>query len=394
MKIYLMFLLLIGKSTAASTQEKVDSLEERVNTVARRTGSLERKMESIGNKMEQLMIIFQEYFGQTDMKKTVVGKEVVIVTGGVGSKYSVSKETGSVDKSTELYIPETGKSCFFKDLPNKRYGHTMDTVDNTAVVCGTGCSGKPSPTPHHPSHCPPPNCIQYTPSTAGGAWTNYGRTEGGTLQHHSSWVSKEGLVLMGGDKCTYIPGRNWCPSHESKSEIVPAGGRSFRLKQDIRQSCAISFDDFVIITGGVYWGINKTVSQYNLQGYVKNLPSLNQVRYDHGCGTYSTSGNKVMIVAGGKSDGHAPTSSTETMVIGDAAWKTVNPMPQSLSQVAFVSMGPHFLIIGGFNARASAIHEIYTFDGETWAETGKMKAPRYKAAATSVRSDELAKLCD
>merc|ERR1711970_679056 len=65
MKIYLILLLLIGKSAAAFTQEKVNSLEERVNTVERRVGSVRRKVENIGSKMEQLLISFQEHFGQT-----------------------------------------------------------------------------------------------------------------------------------------------------------------------------------------------------------------------------------------------------------------------------------------------------------------------------------------
>jgi len=381
MKIYLIFLLLLGLSAAASTQEKVNSLEERVNTVERRAGSVMRKMENIGSKMEQLMVSFQEYFGQTDVKKPVEGKEVVLVTGGVGSKYSVSEETGSVAKSTELFIPETGKSCFWKDLPNERKGHTMNTIDNTAVLCGTR------------GH-PPTNCIQYTPTSPEGAWTAYGRTDGGALEHHSSWVSRAGLVLMGGETCTFVRGGILCSDHNEKSEIVPAGGRSFDMKERIRQSCAIPFDDFVILTGGFYSGLRKTVAQYNLQGYVKYLPELNEGRWDHGCGTYSSNGNKVMIVAGGEGEGYDPISSTETMVIGDSAWKTVNPMPEAVSSVAFVSMGNYFLILGGTNERSNPAQDIYTFDGENWSQSGKMVAPRYGAAAVSVRSDELATLCD
>jgi len=385
MKIFYIFLLITGillnsgeVSGAQANQEKVESLEVRVNAVEKMTENIIKKVEHIGTKMEQLLKIFQEKLGKTDDKKAVDGKEVVIVTGGVGFHGYVSEETGSVAKSTELYIPETGKSCFFKDLPNERSDHTMDTVDNTAVLCGEG-SGRYT------------NCLQYSPTSTEGAWTEYGRTEGGALQYHSSWVSSAGLVLLGGSKNRFIRGATLLSSQDKTTEIVTGGGRSFDLKTKSRQSCAIQFDDYFILTGGLYSWDRKTVAQYNLQGYIKNLPDLTEGRWDHGCGMYNGKGNTVMIVAGGEGSNYEPISSTETMVMGDSAWKTVSPLPQSLSKIAFVSMGQYFLVLGGKSR--SAAKEVYKFDGSTWTEAGKLKAPRYSPAATMVRSNELAELC-
>jgi len=360
-------------SASETRQQKVESLEVRVNAVEKKTRAVVKKVEDIGTKLDQLLQVFQEKFGEADEKKAVDGKEVVIVTGGIGFYGYVSAETGSVARSAELYIPETGKTCFFKDLPDKRDGHTMDTVNNTAVLCGEG-KGKYT------------NCLQYTPTSPEGAWTGYGRTEGGTLQHHSSWVSRAGLVLLGGSIFNYVRGATALSGRTKTTEIVPGGGRSFDLESDSRDSCAIQLDDYFILTGGFFTGIRKQVAQYNLQGYVKNLPDLNDGRYGHGCGTYKANGNTVMIVAGG---GH---SLTETMVMGDAAWKTVNPLPQGLRNMAFVSMGDYFLILGGENDN-NAVTAIYKFDGSNWTEAGKLNAPRYGTAATVVRSNELAELC-
>jgi len=383
MKIYSIFLLMPGillnlvKFSAAETnEEKVESLEARVNAVEKRSAAIIQKIEDIGTKMAQLLKAFQETIGGPDEKKAVDGTEVVIVTGGVGFYGYVSKETGSVAKSTELYIPETGKSCFFKDLPNERNSHTLDTVENTAVLCGEG-TGRYT------------NCLQYTPSTPEGAWSAYGRTEGGSLQHHSSWVSSAGLVLLGGRKYKYIRGGISGSSHNKDTEIVPGGGRSFDLKWGDRQTCSIQFDDYFILTGG--FSYRNHVIQYNLQGYVKTLPSLNEDRYDHACGKFSANGKTVMIVAGGEGSTYKPISSTETLLTRDSAWTTVAPLPKVLSKMAFVSMGQYFLVLGGESA--NAVTDIYKFDGEVWTEAGKLNAPRYGPAATVVRSNELAELC-
>ena len=50
----------------------------------------------------------------------------------------------------------------------------------------------------------------------------------------------------------------------------------------------------MIITGGMY--TLRTVSRYGTDGYMEDLPSLNQGRYGHGCGVYiDDSGEKVIV---------------------------------------------------------------------------------------------------
>jgi len=382
MKILSILLLMCGillssvqLAAAVTSQEKVQALDARIKAVEKRSGIIKDRITGIGSKLDQLLELFQEKLGTKDETKVVDHrKQVVIVAGGIGFRGYVSDETGSVAKSTELYNPETGRTCFFKDLPDERDSITMDTINNTATLCGQG-SGKGT------------NCIQYTPNSEDGTWTGYGRTEGGTSEYHSSWLSSAGLLLIGGSTNRYIRGGISHSGQDKNIELVPAGGRMFELETDSRQSCAIQFDDYFVLTGGFYSNTEKQVVQYNLQGFVKNLPDLNAGRYGHGCGTYLSNGNTVMIVAGG---GH---SVTETMLPGDSAWKIVSPLPQVLRDMAFVSMGEYFLVLGGKNENQNAVQNIYKFDGSVWTEAGMLKAPRYGPAATVVRSDELAELC-
>ena len=59
-------------------------------------------------------------------------------------------------------------------------------------------------------------------------------------------------------------------------------------------ACAINLGSTVAITGGQY---TKTrVSEYSQEGWVRDLPSLQQGRYEHGCSYYEDGeGRKVNI---------------------------------------------------------------------------------------------------
>ena len=90
-----------------------------------------------------------------------------------------------------MFIPETGETCSFPDLPNDRKYHSINTLDNnTVVICGGGDT----------------MCIQLTPTSASGVWTKYSTGAGsiygfGNLRsdwdNHLGWVSSAGLMLLG-----------------------------------------------------------------------------------------------------------------------------------------------------------------------------------------------------
>ena len=57
------------------------------------------------------------------------------------------------------------------------------------------------------------------------------------------------------------------------------------------RACAIPDEDTVIITGGE--DTMKTVSVYSVEGWQRNLPSLNTGRRDHACSSYWSGERKV-----------------------------------------------------------------------------------------------------
>ena len=135
-------------------------------------------------------------------------QEGILIAGG-DAWYDGYDGDGSL--KTEVFIPETGKTCSLPGLPDMRKGHSMDTLGSTQVICGGGSfdAGTPS------------TCLQLTP-TSDGVWTNY-TTLMGNRYGHSSWVSSAGLVLMGADSSDDI---------STEIVIVPSGGGNFSLVQN------------------------------------------------------------------------------------------------------------------------------------------------------------------
>ena len=65
-------------------------------------------------------------------------------------------------------------------------------------------------------------------------------------------------------------------------------------------SCAIEFENEVVLTGSGQWGnkgfINANVLMYNQSGFVKYLPGLRPARFLHGCGYYISNNNKLVKI--------------------------------------------------------------------------------------------------
>merc|ERR1719186_135094 len=254
----------------------------------------------------------------------------------------------------------------------------MDTLGNTTVICG-GYSKDTS-------------CIQFTPTSAGGVWTNYATTIKKS-QSHSSWVSSAGLVLMGGEHSS----NRWDILEHSRNttEIVPSGGGNFSLVADHWKACAIANKDSTIITGGR--DTMKVVARYNLQGHVENLPEMIQGRWYHGCGSYNSGGTMVLIIAGGQG-AYYPLSSTEKITPGATAWTMFNPLPRTLCAMATVQLDNTIMLTGGHDGDiyefGNARTEILAFDGEDWKEVGQLQKPRYDHAATKIDITNLMGFCN
>ena len=103
----------------------------------------------------------------------------------------------SKDRSTEVYMLDTGTTCSFPDLPEGRSYHSLDGLNNKPILCGG--YGEDANAGILTS------CLQFTPTSASGVWTNYATTIL-ARGNHATWVSGAGLVLMGGDDTTEIVG--------------------------------------------------------------------------------------------------------------------------------------------------------------------------------------------
>ena len=67
-----------------------------------------------------------------------------------------------------------------------------------------------------------------------------------------------------------------------------------------RQSCEIGFEDKIVITGGadnngVYGDPLARVTSYTfIQGFLADLPELNEARKLHGCSHFKNNDNKIV----------------------------------------------------------------------------------------------------
>ena len=85
---------------------------------------------------------------------------------------------------TELFLPNTGKTCSLKSLPTARWGHTLDQLgDGTILACG----GWGADT----------RCDKFTPSLPYGTWSQYSSLIF-SRQYHTSLAGQHELLLMGG----------------------------------------------------------------------------------------------------------------------------------------------------------------------------------------------------
>ena len=131
-----------------------------------------------------------------------------------------------VSGGSELFFPKTNKSCSFP-FPNNYEAdddpiemHTLNTVDNEAIICGG-----------HEGWWESAECLHFTPTNTSGEWKPFSTLE--KRFGHSSWVSKAGIVLMGGysDYDKYYYSSSFY-GDGTTTEIVPSGGRNFSLLQN------------------------------------------------------------------------------------------------------------------------------------------------------------------
>jgi len=362
--------------------EMENRIDIRIDAVEHTVKILTNKISAIINKMDKVLLIIEKYSNNAgemsediesiDPSETITASTGILLSGG-GSQG---------ESNTEVFMPLTGKTCNFPRLPDSREDHTMDTVGNTPIICG----GRWGSTGY--------SCLQLSPTSEKGSWTKYA-----TLKEdrhgHTSWVSPEGIVLMGGT----ITGNALYGL--DNTEIVN-GGYSFKPEEKNAMSCAIKLKDYVIITGGGGYmkyedeKVMKRVTKYNLQGHMETFPELQIGRNSHGCGHYHTNGKMVLMVTGGWSEGNNNYDSTETLVIGEQAWTFADPLPRPLQSMGSISLGNKVFIFGGSStdrSRKDKGKEILKFDGISWKQVGTMQKPRWGLAVSRIVSADEKGFC-
>merc|ERR1711862_113577 len=181
-------------------------------------------------------------------------------------------------QSAEIFLPWQNSTCELPPLPDERARH----VQSGNTLCGGSYYSSTRR-----------NCIQW--SVQQGGWVTLPLTLTEDRYDSSIWrVSQDNsLVIMGG-----LYGAE--ETSETVSSDRDSTRTSFKMKYKTTGACSIPLPlgDEVVLTGGEY--TLTTVSLYNRVGWVRYMSSLNTGRYWHGCTSYSTGGEQVLLVTGGR----------------------------------------------------------------------------------------------
>jgi len=283
----------------------------------------------------------------------------IVITGGFNRGNSLV--------TTELFNPLTGKTCSIKDLPVGRYYHTLDQLEDGSLVA---CGGQGDSISTYKT------CVRFEGSAPLGEWTDYS-TLVYMRYYHTSFVYQGKILLMGG-------------GGSYKTTELVGEGEKYNLQQDTVHACGINDGSSVIVTGGYGSGIGhlKTVSRYNLEGFMENMPSLITARNGHGCGSFTNEDNiKVYVVAGGYEGSTPYLRSTELLSATASAWEAGQDLPdRGLASMASVSLDKAVVILGGYCFKDCPSgqeyrREIISFNG-TWKKIGSLTGGRSSAAAS------------
>jgi len=188
---------------------------------------------------------------------------------------------------------------------------------------------------------------------------------------HCSWFRQNGDVVL-------IGGVNHLDSSKPgiTTEVIRKGRsqESFKLEHRTIWACAIQLDDRVIITGGKS---SSYVTEYNMDGFVKEHPAISADKWAHGCGSFVDSSNKmVFIITGGYNANSGTFDDTEMLVDGGSKWTLGPDLPTPRNGMGSVSVDNSIFMIGGCESqnRYDDILKFNTDDG--WIKIGKLKSAR------------------
>merc|ERR1712142_1406479 len=314
--------------------------------------------------------------GKNNSKSTTAAKgkfEGIVISGGYGGFLSPKKLS-----TTELFNPLSGKTCSLKPLPVPLRHHSLDKLEDGSLIA---CGGYPNKK----------TCDKFEGRGPHGAWTHYS-----TLLHyryaHTTLVSRGKILLMGGRYTGKTSWRSGAVNAGKTTELV-GGEEHYNLQQKAAYGCAIKDGSF-ILTGGWWSGNNlKTVTRYNIEGFLESMPPLITARYGHGCGSFiNQHSKKVYVVTGGHGD-PGNLRSTELLYTTTRKWRAGQDLPRTLQYFASVSFRNSVLIFGGYCGTCSK-EDIYRSEilslnsSGTWQQIGNLNERRSECAASLFETTE------
>jgi len=296
----------------------------------------------------------------------------ILITGGA---YSPSH------MSAEIFLPWNSTSIALPPLPDPRWKH----VQAGNLLCG---GDAPSGSAVH-------DCLGWTRDW--GTWFSPPIELSKPSIDSTVWSRNDidndirSMIIMGGEKSAWVSEEvNETPEWSTTSSI--------ELKYATWKACSISLDDEVVITGGRNFPKALTrVSRYDRDGVMRNMPSLNQGRYEHACASYFTLGEQVLMVTGGiredrnhEEGENIILDSTELLKLASGiAWQEVTSarLPRPMNGMRVETVDNRVLLFGGERriAHGGASADILEYtDDDGWRKIGTMKNERKDHATSKV----------
>jgi len=347
--------VILGESEKSCMASLANVLEENAR--------LKKDFKDFYEKLEMDKEIKTE-MGNLSLECKVIEPKAILISGGWSD---------SGHRSVEALRSDGTPLCKLADLPDNRRVHTMDGP--------ISCGGARTMT----------TCLIYEK----GEWTKFSSNLNYKREDHVSWKrpNSDSVQLLGGEQSP------------KTSEIVTSSHvtRGFDLKHRIDDACGFGHDDVFIITGG-RWTM-RTVSKYNEDGWVEDMPTLNDGRRYHGCGHYISDNNDLYyLVAGGYGYGDSYLKTTEIMSAfpnpesrskwGTQRWWFAENLPSHRQGLKGTSINGQIFMTGGHDG-INYTDDILKFDGASmeWTHIGHMSLARNLHATSVVPLSEVESFC-
>jgi len=360
---------------------EIGDINNKLMVLLAKVASIDQKVEELTEKVEKRV---QDAKAEIIQEMKVAEKKIFAEIENLDEKISSnsSQNSSNDDEIIEHAILITGSQsdprsvealksdgtplCSMPDLPEFRRYHAMEDD----MLCG-GSEARFGQT-----------CLQH----GEGGWTKHSWNLIQRREEQLTWrrPNGEGVQLLGGEH-----------SGTTSEIVTPAGSKKgFDLKYDTKQACGIQHDEIFIVTGGLW--IGNTVSQYNVTGWMKDLPRLNSGRWTHACGYFFSHSNQMFyLVTGGYGSGGVKILSTEIMAAsGSGVWKYAGALPTARSYLKSINVANKLFVIGGYDGYDLA--DILHFDptSKKWVKTGEMNKKRKGHALSLLPFPVAQKLCE